>query len=127
MARIRANNASGGGGNVYTETFTLSSDGEEKTINTGISNLTHVCLFGVGQNAYNTQVFLHWNSDMGQTFYGGGCYATGGTGSSYKAHAFSNTSEPQTPVIVSITNGTVKILNINQTQWNPQAYTFYAW
>jgi len=126
MAKIRASLGGSGGSNVYTETFTLSSDGEQKVINTGISNLSHVCIFGVGQNAYDTQVFLHWNSDMGQTFYGGGCYATS-LGASYKAHAFSNTAENQTPVIVSITNGTVEILNIKQTQWNPQAYTFYAW
>ena len=83
-------------------------------------------MFGVAQNQYNVQTFLHWDDSMEQTFYGGGAYATS-FGASYKAKAFTSTADTYTPVIVSITNGEVVIKNVDNANWNPQAYTFYAW
>lgn len=116
----------GGGVTVYTETFTTTTDGEEKTINTGLTSIHTICIFSVGQNQYDTQSFLHWNESMGQNFYAGGAYGTN-FGYSYKNESFTSSANNYSPVIDSITNGTVVIKCVGNGNWNPQEYTFYAW
>ena len=117
----------GGGRPLQTGTFYTTSANQSVSVDTGISDLKGFIVWGLSASGYNQQIIVRWEESLGNYYYSGAAYATGGT---YVNKPFSSSANQYAPTIVSISSGTVSLKNMTQTtNWGSSRinYIWYAW
>lgn len=130
MARIRANNTSGGGG-VKSKTLTTSATSTEYPINTELSSVSKFVMWATDEvSTYDLMSFCSWDSDS-PNVYQSGAGAENNVGSAVRnltigTQSTVTTNKERLMIVMDVTGGTVTVKTPTVGVWANLTWTWIA-